>query len=54
MNHSLLNFLETNSLLVEEQNAFHKNRSFSSVLKQNRLLLGCCVDFSSAFDFVNR
>ena len=65
MNERLMKYLDNNSVLVEEQNGFRKNRScldhifvLSSVLRAricNKKHTYCCfVDFSKAFDFLNR
>ena len=65
MNSRLLEFLDNNSILVEEQNGFRKNRNclehiftLSSIvgsrLQEKKHTFCCFVDFSKAFDFVNR
>ena len=65
LNKRLLSFLERQSLLVEEQNGFRQGRScqdhvfvLSSIidmkLYKKNAVYSCFVDFSSAFDFVNR
>ena len=65
LNKRLLNYLEKNNILVEEQNGFRKNRScqdhvfllhtlVDARLSQKKSVFGCFVDFSSAFDFLNR
>ena len=57
--------MEHNCVLVEEQNGFRKNRScldhifvLSSILRsrlvEKKSTFACFVDFSKAFDFVNR
>ena len=65
MNTRLLQYIESNSLLVEEQNGFRKSRSciehifvMSSVIRaritDKKATYCCFVDFAKAFDFVNR
>ena len=66
LNKRLLTYLECNDLLVEEQNGFRTGRSCeehvfvlnSIIIRQNlnekRPVFGCFMDFSSAFDFLNR
>jgi hypothetical protein len=65
LNKRLIEFLEENNILMEEQNGFRKGRScldhifvLNSVigmkLKEKASVFACFVDFSSAFDFVNR
>ena len=65
LNERIVNFLDTNSILCEEQNGFRKMRAcidhiyvLTTVIR-NRKLQGrqtflCYVDFSKAFDSVNR
>ena len=65
MNSRLLEFLDNNSILVEEQNVFRKNRNclehiftvssiVGSRLQEKKHTFCCFVDFSKEFDFVNR
>ena len=65
LNKRLLRYLETNFLLAEEQNGFRKGRScedhvfvLDSIIREKLLdkkhVYGCFVDFSFAFDFINR
>ena len=61
----MLDYLEENNLLVEEQNGFRKGRScldhifvlhsvITAKLKEKKSVYACFIDFSSAYDFVNR
>ena len=65
MNTRLLQYIETNSLLVEEQNGFRKSRSciehifvMSSVIRaritDKKATYCSFVDFAKEFDFINR
>ena len=65
LNDRLTKYMEHNCVLVEEQNGFRKNRScldhifvLSSILRsrlvEKKSTFACFVDFSKAFDFVNR
>ena len=65
LNDRLTEFLENNEVVAEEQNGFRKNRScldhifiLSSVVRsriyEKKSTFCCFVDFSPAFDFVNR
>ena len=65
LNNRLLEFLELNNMLPEEQNGFRKNRGctehifvLQSVVQlkidKKENVYCCFIDFSSAFDFVNR
>ena len=61
----MLDYLKENNLLVEEQNGFRKGRScldhifvlqsvITAKLKEKKSVYACFIDFSSAYDFVNR
>ena len=61
----MLDYLEENDLLVEEQNGFRKGRScldhifvlhsvITAKLKEKKSVYAGFIDFSSAYDFVNR
>lgn len=65
LNNRLLEFLESNDLLVEEHNGFRKNRScvehifvlhsvIRTKLANRKPVYVCFVDFTAAFDFLNR
>ncbi len=65
LSNRLINFLETNGLLVDEQNGFRKSRaciehmyvlSFAvrARLQEGRRTFACFVDFRKAFDWINR
>ena len=65
LNKRLLKYVELNELLVEEQNGFRKRRSCQDhvfvlkniidiKLKEKKSIFACFVDFSSAYDYINR
>jgi len=65
LNNRLSEYIETNRILVDEQNGFRKHRTcidhiyvLSSVirarLQENQSTFVCFVDFKKAFDWVNR
>ena len=65
LNSRMLDYLKENNLLVEEQNGFRKGRScldhifvlpsvITAKLKEKKSVFACFIDFSSAYDFVNR
>ena len=65
LNNRLCDYLESNDLLAEEQNGFHKGRScqdhiftLNTVLDGRKVLrqstFACFIDFRKAFDSVNR
>ena len=65
LNARLVNFIDNNNILCEEQNGFRKARSctehiyiMSTIIrmkkKNNQSVFACFIDFSKAFDSVNR